>query len=78
MTTRWHCAGSVISGTPHDWGFAVYFASEDGYEDSVVPRGIFTSAPEEASTAPAVSPSTTPLRGPKHPTVRVTTSDEHH
>jgi hypothetical protein len=43
-------------------------------------RGLRPSArhPEEASTAPAVSTSTTPLRGPKQPTARVTTSDEHH
>ena len=35
-------------GTPHNWGFAIYLASKDGYEDSVLPRGTFTGAPEEA------------------------------
>jgi hypothetical protein len=35
-------------GTPHDWGFAIDLASEDGYEDSVLPRGTFTGAREEA------------------------------
>ena len=35
-------------GSPHEWGFAVYLASKDGYEDSMLPRGSFTGAPEEA------------------------------
>lgn len=30
------------------WGFAVYLASKDGYEDSVLPTGNFAGAPEEA------------------------------
>jgi hypothetical protein len=34
--------------SPHAWGFAIYLASKDGYEDSVLPRGSFTGAPEEA------------------------------
>jgi len=35
-------------GSPDDWGFAVYLASKEGYEDSILPRGSFTGAPEEA------------------------------
>jgi hypothetical protein len=35
-------------GSPHEWGFAVYLASKDGYEDSILPQGTFTGAPEEA------------------------------
>lgn len=35
-------------GSPHDWGFAVYLASKDSYEDSVLPRGTFTGPPEDA------------------------------
>jgi hypothetical protein len=35
-------------GSPDDWGFAVYLASKDGYEDSILPTGNFTGAPEEA------------------------------
>jgi hypothetical protein len=35
-------------GSPHEWGFAIYLASRDRYEDSILPRGTFTGAPEEA------------------------------
>ena len=35
-------------GSPHDWGFAIYLASKDGYEDSVLPNGMTTGTPEEA------------------------------
>jgi len=35
-------------GSPHEWGFAIHLASKDGYEDSILPRGSFTGAPEEA------------------------------
>lgn len=34
--------------SPDGWGFAVYLASKEGYEDSILPRGSFTGAPEEA------------------------------
>jgi hypothetical protein len=30
------------------WGFAVYLASRDGYEDSILPSGAFAGTPEEA------------------------------
>jgi hypothetical protein len=30
------------------WGFAIWLASKDGYEESVLPSGSFTGSPEEA------------------------------
>jgi hypothetical protein len=30
------------------WGFAIYLASRDGYEDSMLPSGSFAGTPEEA------------------------------
>jgi hypothetical protein len=30
------------------WGFAIYLASKDGYENSLLPTGSFTGAPEDA------------------------------
>jgi hypothetical protein len=35
-------------GSASTWGFAVYLASRDGYEDSMLPSGMFAGAPEEA------------------------------
>jgi hypothetical protein len=35
-------------GSPDNWGFAVYLASKDGYEDSILPHGSFTGTPEQA------------------------------
>jgi hypothetical protein len=35
-------------GSPDRWGFAIYLASKDGYEDSILPTGSFTGTPEEA------------------------------
>ena len=40
---RLRCGGSASS-----WGFAIYPASRDGYEDSVLPSGAFAGTPEEA------------------------------
>jgi hypothetical protein len=34
--------------TPDQWGFAIYLASKDGYEDSILPTGSFTGTPEQA------------------------------
>ena len=30
------------------WGFAMYLASKDGYEDAVLPTGAFAGLPEDA------------------------------
>jgi hypothetical protein len=35
-------------GSAATWGFAVYLASRDGYEGSVLPSGNFAGSPEEA------------------------------
>jgi hypothetical protein len=35
-------------GSPNEWGFAIYLASKEGYEDSVLPAGRFTGTPAEA------------------------------
>ena len=35
-------------GSASTWGFAVYLASHDGYEDSVLPSGRLAGPPEEA------------------------------
>jgi hypothetical protein len=35
-------------GSAARWGFAVYLASRDGYEDSVLPTGGFAGAPQDA------------------------------
>jgi hypothetical protein len=36
------------AGSASLWGFAVYLASRDGYEDSVLPSGLHAGTPEEA------------------------------
>jgi hypothetical protein len=36
------------SGSASTWGFAVYLASKDGYEDSILPTGQFAGTPEDA------------------------------
>ena len=35
-------------GYASEWGFAIYLASKDGYEDSVLPSGRLAGSPEEA------------------------------
>src|SRR5664279_4571156 len=35
-------------GSAARWGFAIYLASKDGYQDSVLPTGAFAGAPEDA------------------------------
>jgi hypothetical protein len=35
-------------GSASTWGFAVYLASKDGYEDSTLPNGKFAGSPEDA------------------------------
>jgi len=35
-------------GSAARWGFAMYLASKDGYEDAVLPTGAFVSLPEDA------------------------------
>jgi hypothetical protein len=35
-------------GSAARWGFAIYLASKDGYQESVLPTGAFAGAPEDA------------------------------
>jgi hypothetical protein len=35
-------------GSASSWGFAIYLASRDGYEDSILPSGHPAGSPEEA------------------------------
>jgi hypothetical protein len=35
-------------GSASRWGFAIYLASKDGYEDSLLPSGYSAGAPEDA------------------------------
>ena len=35
-------------GSAARWGFAIYLASKDGYEDSILPAGFTAGAPEDA------------------------------
>ena len=57
----------------HDaWGFAIYLASRDGYEESILPRGSFTGPPEDALDCACglyLNDITawTEARGPQHP-----------
>jgi hypothetical protein len=36
------------AGSASLWGFAIYLASRDGYQDSVLPSGLSIGTPEEA------------------------------
>ena len=36
------------NGSAHIWGFAIYLASRDGYEDSLLPSGYPVGSPQEA------------------------------
>jgi hypothetical protein len=36
------------SGSANTWGFAIYRASHDDYEDSILPTGALTGTPEDA------------------------------
>lgn len=35
-------------GSAARWGFAVYLASSNGYEDSILPTGLFAGSPHDA------------------------------
>jgi hypothetical protein len=55
-------------GSASRWGFAIYRASHDDYQDGILPTGAFARTPEEAlDCAPAAATSTTPPPGnPTH------------
>lgn len=64
LTIRYRASFAYINGATGDdslplfrlrylrstdqWGFAIYLASRDGYEDSILPTGSFTGTPEQA------------------------------
>ena len=50
-------------GSAHIWGFAIYRASHDDYEDSFLPPEHPSAPPKKPSTAPATSTSTTTPHG---------------
>ena len=56
------------AGSARDWGFAIYRASHDDYEDSFLPTGSWAAHPKTPSTPPAASTSATPPPGPEPPT----------
>ena len=37
-----------FNGVMHTWGFAIYLASSDKYEDNILPSGLPFGSPEEA------------------------------
>ncbi len=38
----------LTGGSAARWGFAMYLATKDGYQDAVLPTGDFASPPEDA------------------------------
>ena len=52
-------------GSAHLWGFAIYRASHDDYQDSYLPTGAPSAPPKKPSTAPAGSTSTTHPHRPR-------------
>ena len=36
------------SGSAHQWGFAIWLASKDGYQDSILPSGLPVGTAEQA------------------------------
>jgi hypothetical protein len=65
-------------GSPDTWGFAVYLASKGGYEDSILPRGSFTGAPEGALDCACGLYLNDIPHGATAETVYARTSDEDH
>lgn len=55
-------------GSAARWGFAIYLASKDGYQDSVLLTGDLAAHPRTPSTPPVASTSTTQPHGPEPPT----------
>ena len=51
------------AGSAGLWGFAIYLASKDGYQDSVLPSGLPVGTPRKPWTAPASSTSPTSAPG---------------
>ena len=56
------------AGSAAHWGFAVYLASKDGYEDSVLPTGDLAGTPEDRPPAWSTPGS---MHGPPSPRPRL-------
>ena len=54
-------------GYASTWGFAIYRASHDDYQDNYLPSGSHPEPPKKPSTAPAASTSVTPPHGSHRP-----------
>jgi len=55
------------AGSASTWGFAIYRASHDDYDKSLLPTGLPSAPPRKPSTAPAASTSATTPPGSAHP-----------
>ena len=56
------------TGSAAHWGFAIYRASHDDYDNSLLPTGLPFGTRKKPSTAPAASTSATPQPGStRHP-----------
>lgn len=44
----WPLCRLRYTGSANKWGFAIHLASQDGYEDSLLPSGLPAGTPEEA------------------------------
>ena len=44
----WPLCRLRYNGSANRWGFAIHLASRDGYEDSILPKGLPAGTPEEA------------------------------
>ncbi|WP_393062369.1 hypothetical protein [Streptomyces sp. LN549] len=54
-TANWHDGQTIklmrlryVVGSASTWGFALYLASSDDYEDAILPTGSFAGSPEDA------------------------------
>jgi hypothetical protein len=61
-------------GSAHTWGFAIYRASHDDYEPSILPGGYPAGSPQEALDCACASTSPTSPPGPA--TYQTATPDE--
>ena len=61
--TGLRCGGSAAC-----WGFAIYLASKDGYEDAILPTGDLAGTHEDAPDTACGPTSETPPAGPEPPT----------
>ena len=63
------------AGSATTWGFAIYRASHDDYDKSVLPSGYPPAPRKKPSTAPAASTSATPPPGSAHHPRRINGRD---